>query len=157
MKKMLHKLSPECQEHQCGRVGIIMLINRKMQAEIIFHTDLFSQCKMFSECESRPLKDSHTVWHEGLAGSNYCQLMVGCLSLSVCLPCKSDGFFPLNSFPRNSGDQRQQLADCHQKSDFMSSCTGTVPFPDFCLTFPHHRRSLLSLHHVNVYDKSLMQ
>lgn len=49
-----------------------MLINGRMQDEIIFHVDLYCQCKIFLERESRQLKDSRPVWLEGLAGNDYC-------------------------------------------------------------------------------------
>lgn len=49
-----------------------MFINGRMQDDIIFHTELHCQCKIFLEQESRQLKDSCAVWLEGLAGSDYC-------------------------------------------------------------------------------------
>lgn len=125
--------TPRIPNNTCGHVAITIHINGRRQEEIIFHSDLFSQCKnllgaWIKAAEGWPLS---LAWRTGWQRL----VIVGCLSLSTCLPCKSDGFFPLNSFPCNSGDQRQQLTDCHRKSDFIFCCTGAACFLDFCLTF----------------------
>lgn len=62
--------TPRIPNNTCGHVAITILINGGRQEEIIFHSDLFSQCKIFSEHESRQLKDGRSVWLEGLAGND---------------------------------------------------------------------------------------